>query len=139
MTGAALMVCATFTFLTQITVMQRLQLRPTQFVRIGLLFMLIGAAVISGFETFMVLSVGMAFLGIGMALCMPSIAAGASLAVSTEEQGAAAGLVSSCPAIGFAIGPICAGGLYQYHTALAPLFSTGVLFIVLVVLVINDR
>ena len=57
-----------FTFLTQITVMQRLQLRPTQFVRIGLLFMLIGAAVISGFETFMVLSVGMAFLGIGMAL-----------------------------------------------------------------------
>jgi MFS family permease len=70
---------------------------------------------------------------------MPSIAAGASLAVSTEEQGAAAGLVSSCPAIGFAIGPICAGGLYQYHTALAPLFSTGVLFIVLVVLVINDR
>ena len=139
MTGAALMVCATFTFLTQITVMQRLQLRPTQFVRIGLLSMVIGAAVISGFETFMTLAVGMAFLGIGMALCMPSIAAGASLAVSAEEQGAAAGLVSSCPAIGFAIGPICAGGLYQYHTALAPLFSTGVLFIVLVVLVINDR
>jgi MFS family permease len=85
MTGAALLVCATFTFLTQITVMQRLQLRPTQFVRIGLLSMVIGAAVISGFETFVVLAAGMALLGIGMALCMPSIAAGASLAVSTEE------------------------------------------------------
>lgn len=139
MTGGALMVCAVFTFLTQITVMQRIQLRPTQFVRIGLLSMILGSAVISSFETFMVLAVGMAFLGIGMAMCMPSIAGGASLAVSAEEQGAAAGLVSSCPAIGFAFGPICAGALYQFHSPLAPLFSTTVLFIAWVVLVINDR
>ena len=139
MTGGALMVCAIFTFLTQITVMQRVQLRPTQFVRIGLLSMIVGSAVISSFETFMVLAVGMAFLGIGMALCMPSIAGGASLAVSTEEQGAAAGLVSSCPAIGFAIGPICAGALYQFHSPLAPLFSTSVLFIAWMILVIKDR
>lgn len=139
MTGGALMVCAVFTFLTQVTVMQRVQLRPTQFVRIGLLCMIVGSAVISSFETFMVLAVGMAFLGIGMALCMPSIAGGASLAVSTQEQGAAAGLVSSCPAIGFAVGPICAGALYQFHSPLAPLFSTSVLFIAWVILVVKDR
>lgn len=139
MTGAALMVSAAFTFLIQLTVMQRLQLRPTQFIRIGLLSMLLGAAVVSGFETFTVLAVGMAFLGAGMAFCMPSISAGASLAVTPDEQGGAAGLVSSCPAIGFAIGPICAGALYQMHSPLAPLFSAGVFFIVLVVLVSKDR
>lgn len=139
MTGAALMVSAIFTFLTQVTVMQRLQLRPTQFIRMGLLSMLFGAAVVSGFETFTVLAVGMAFLGTGMALCMPSISAGASLAVEPEEQGAAAGLVSSCPAIGFAIGPICAGGLYQIHSPLAPLFSASVFFVVLLILVFYDR
>ncbi len=139
MTGAALMVSAIFTFTIQVTVMQRLQLRPTQFIRIGLLSMLLGAAVISVFETFTVLAVGMAFLGTGMALCMPSISAGASLAVAPEEQGAAAGLVSSCPAIGFAIGPICAGGLYQIHGPLAPLFSTSVFFAVLLILVFYDR
>jgi MFS family permease len=139
MTGAALMVSATFTFLVQVTVMQRLQLRPTQFIRVGLLSMLFGAAVVSGFETFAVLAVGMAFLGSGLALCMPSISAGASLAVSPEEQGAAAGLVSSCPAIGFAVGPICAGALYQIHSPLAPLFSAAVFFTALIVLVINDR
>lgn len=139
MTGAALMVSAVFTFLVQLTVMQRVQLRPTQFIRIGLLFMLLGAAVVSGFETFTVLAIGMAFLGTGMALCMPSISSGASLAVTPEEQGGAAGLVSSCPAIGFAIGPICAGWLYQVHSPLAPLFSAGVFFIVLVVLVSRDR
>jgi MFS family permease len=139
MTGAAMMVSAVFTFLVQVTVMQRVQLRPTQFIRIGLLLMLIGAAVVSRFETFAVLAVGMAFLGTGLALCVPSISAGASLAVAPEEQGAAAGLVSSCPAIGFALGPISGGALYQIHSPLAPLFSVAVLLVVLVVLIVNDR
>jgi MFS family permease len=139
MTGAALMVSALCTFVMQLTVMQRAQLKPTQFIRIGLLSMIIGAAFVSGFETFMALAIGMAFLGTGLALCMPSISAGASLAVTASEQGAAAGLVSSCPAIGFAVGPIVAGGLYQIHSPLAPLFSVTVFFVVLMVLVISDR
>jgi MFS family permease len=139
MTGAALMVSASFSFLIQVTVMQRVQLRPTQFIRVGLLSMLFGAAVVSGFETFAVLAIGMAFLGAGMAMCMSSISAGASLAVTPEEQGAAAGLVSSCPAIGFVVGPICAGGLYQIHSPLAQLFSATVFFLVLLIVVIKDR
>jgi MFS family permease len=139
MTGAALMVSATFTFLIQVTVMQRLKLRPTQFARLGLLSMLFGAAVIAGFESFAVLAVGMAFLGVGLGLCMPAIAAGASLAVKPEEQGAAAGLVSACPPIGFVSGPIIAGALYQVHPPLAPLFSAAVFFLVLALLVIRDR
>jgi MFS family permease len=139
MTGAALMVSAAFTFLIQVTVMQRVKLKPTQFVRLGLLSLLFGAAVIASFDTFTVLAVGMAFLGAGLGLCMPAISAGASLAVTPEEQGAAAGLISSCPAIGFVAGPICAGALYQIHGPLAPLFSAAIFFIVLVILVINDR
>lgn len=138
-TGAALMVSAVFTFLVQVTVMQRVQLRPTQFVRLGLVSLLFGAAVISAFETFTVLAVGMAFLGAGMALCMPAISAGASLAVEPQEQGGAAGLVSSCPAIGFSVGPVAAGALYQLHGPLAPLFSATVFFVVMIVLVVNDR
>jgi MFS family permease len=139
MTGAALMVSAAFTFLIQVTVMQRINLRPTQFIRLGLLSLLFGAAVISNFDTFAVLAVGMGFLGAGLGLCMPAISAGASLAVCPEEQGAAAGLVSSCPAIGFVAGPICAGALYQIHGPLAPLFSAAVFFVVLIILVLNDR
>jgi MFS family permease len=139
MTGAALMVSAVFTFLIQVTVMQRLTLRPTVFMRLGLVSLLAGAAVISSFDTFAVLAVGMAFLGTGLGLCMPAISAGASLAVTPEEQGGAAGLVSSCPAIGFVAGPIIAGALYQVHGPLAPLFSAAVFFLVLVMLVIKDR
>ena len=139
MTGAALMVSAAFTFLVQVTVMQRIKLKATRFIRLGLISLLFGAAVIAGFETFAVLAVGMAFLGIGLGLCMPAISAGASLAVQPEEQGAAAGLVSACPAIGFVSGPLIAGALYQVHGSLAPLFSAAVFFLVLVMLVLNDR
>jgi MFS family permease len=139
LTGAALLVTATSTLLTQLTVMQRLQLRPTQFIRIGLLSLLIGAGIISGFDSFAVLAAGMAFLGAGTAMCMPSISAGASLAVEPMEQGAAAGLVASCPAIGFSIGPVVAGALYQVNAALVPLFSGSVFFLVLLLVVFRDR
>lgn len=139
MTGAALMVSAAVTFIMQVTVMQRLQLKPTQFLRLGLLSMLFGAAIVASFDSFAVLAIGMGFLGAGLGLCMPAVSAGASLAVSPAEQGAAAGLVSSCPAIGFVAGPICAGALYQLHGPLAPLFSATVFFVALVVLALNDR
>jgi len=139
MTGAALMVSAIFTFTIQVTVMQRLKLESGQFVRLGLLSALFGALFIASFETFPVLAVGMAFLGMGMGLCMPAISAGASLAVSTQEQGAVAGMVSSCPAIGFIVGPITAGFLYQINGPLAAVFSATVFFTVLVSLVLAER
>ncbi len=139
LTGAALMVSAIFTLTTQVTFMQRVNLRPTQFIRLGLLFMLTGAGVISMFETFTVLAIGMAFMGTGMAMTMPAISAGASLAVSPEEQGGAAGLVSSCPPLGFAVGPVAAGVLYQVDPALSPLFSGCVFFLVLIALVVSRR
>ena len=77
--------------------------------RIGLVSLLCGAAFIAGFDQFTTLAVGMAFLGTGLGLCMPAISAGASLAVSTEEQGGAAGLIAACPALGFTVGPVIAG------------------------------
>jgi MFS family permease len=139
MTGAALMVSAMFTFIIQVTVMQRVKLKALQFVRLGLLSMVFGAFFIASFETFIVLAVGMAFLGMGLGLSMPAISSGASLAVTPEEQGGAAGLVSACPAVGFVTGPICAGALYQVNGAYAPLFSAAVFFLILVVVVWKDR
>lgn len=139
MTGAVLMVAAVFTFLVQVTAMQRLKLRPPQFMRLGLLAMLFGAAILAGAQQLPMIAAGMAFLGTGMGLAVPAVSAGASLAVGVEEQGAAAGLITACPAIGFSTGPVCAGFLYQINDALAPLFSAAVFFLVLVFLVVKDR
>ena len=139
MTGAALMIAAVFTFLTQVTVMQRLKLAPTVFIRIGMVSLLIGAMFIVFFDRFAVLAIGMSFLGTGLGMCVPAISAGASLAVTPEEQGAIAGMVSSCPAIGFTIGPVCSAALYQAYGQPAALFSVGVFAAVLLSLVVIER
>ena len=70
---------------------------------------------------------------------MPSISAGASLAVSTDEQGAVAGLVASCPAIGFVAGPMIAGGLYQVQHSYASMFSAAVFALLLLVMLVSRR
>ena len=119
--------------------MQRLKLEPGQFIRLGLLAMLFGATILASADHFPLLAVGMGFLGTGLGLTMPSISAGASLAVSADEQGSVAGLVAACPAIGFVAGPLCAGALYQIHPSLAPLFSASVFFLVLVLLMLRER
>lgn len=139
LTGAALMVSAVFTFTVQMTVMQRLNLRPTQFLRLSMLSLLIGAALIASFDQFALLALGMAFLGTGLGLGMPAAAAGASLAVSAEEQGSVAGLIAACPGMGFVAGPLVAGFLYQLHGPLAALFSACVFFVVLVFLTLRER
>jgi MFS family permease len=139
MTGAALMVSAVFAFMAQWLIVQKLNLEPEQFVLMGLLSLLSATFFVGGFETFGGLSIGMAFMGTGLGLSMPSISAGASLAVSPEEQGAVAGLVSSCPAIGFVVGPVAGGWLYQQNETWASMFSAAVFVLLLLVMLITHK
>ena len=125
-TGAALMVSALFTFVVHVTVMQRLKVPPHVFVRTGLGSMFFGALLIASFQGFGLLALGMALLGMGLGLCMPAITAGASLAVSAEEQGGAAGVISACPAVGFVSGPVIGGLLYPFSTHAPSLFAAGI-------------
>ncbi|MBT7334434.1 MAG: hypothetical protein HN856_08690, partial [Gammaproteobacteria bacterium] len=51
---------------------------------------------------------------------------GCSLAVSAEEQGAVAGVAGSCGPLGFTIGPLIGGFLYQIEPALPYWFTLAV-------------
>ncbi|MEM1114558.1 MAG: MFS transporter [Pseudomonadota bacterium] len=138
-TGVALMIAAAATFLVQVTVMQRVNLKPTQFVRIGLVSLIGAAALLFFAEGYASIAAAMLLLGAGLGVSMPAILSGASLAVAPDEQGAAAGLVTACPALGFSVGPVAAGYLYQVEGTLAPLFSACVFFGVLVMLALKER
>lgn len=127
-TGAAFMISATFAFISQWVLIQRLKLGPEQFILCGLGSLLLAAGFIGSFDSFGYLGVGMAFMGAGMGLAMPSISAAASIAVDPEEQGAVAGLIASTPAIGFVTGPLIGGLLYQYSAMLPSAFS-GLVFV----------
>ena len=65
----------------------------------------------------------MCILGLGMGLAGPGFMAGASVAVSSEEQGAVAGVAGSCPALGFTVGPILGTYLYSIDGALPYAFA----------------
>ena len=55
---------------------------------------------------------------------------GASLAVEAREQGAVAGIIASCGPLGFCVGPIVGGMLYQSKPEL-PYAVAAVIYVVL--------
>ena len=130
-TGAALMVSAFFTLALQLSVSQRYTGPALNLVRMGLVANLVAAGVIALANNLTGLLVGMGFMGAGLGLLGPAMSAGASLAVSRDEQGGAAGLITACPAAGFVIGPVLGGVLYQLSPTYPPLFAGLVTLIVL--------
>jgi MFS family permease len=138
-TGAALMVSALFTFAVQSTVMQRLKLPPHVFIRAGLASLGIGSLLVAVYSGFTLLAIAMAFFGAGVGLCMPAINAGASLAVTAEEQGGAAGVVGACPAVGFVAGPVIGGAIYPLSETGPALFSAAIMFTTIAVLAVTKK
>ena len=130
-TGASLMVSALFTLALQLSIAQRYAGPALNLVRMGLVCNLIAASIVASAQGLTGLIIGMAFMGAGLGLIGPAIAAGASLAVSRDEQGGAAGLITACPAAGFVIGPILGGALYQLNAAYPPIFAGIITFCVL--------
>ncbi len=71
------------------------------------------------------LSIAMMILGFGMGMAGPGFMAGASLAVSPQEQGSVAGVAGSCGPLGFTLGPLLGGALYQINGALPYAVAAG--------------
>jgi MFS family permease len=137
-TGWAMMASAASTLLMQFTVAQRYTGSPIHLVRSGAALLFCGAVLISALESWQAVMGSMALIGAGLGLLMPAVAAGASVAVGPEEQGAVAGLVSACPAAGFVVGPISGGFLYQHSPTAAAWTAATLLLVVFIATLIRD-
>ena len=82
-------------------------------------------------KTQLFLTLGMMVQGFGMGLAGPGFMAGASLAVSQKEQGSVAGVAGSCGPLGFTIGPLLGGAMYQISPSLPYAFAAVVYVILL--------
>lgn len=138
-TGIALMAAALCTFAMQLTISQRYQGPPLILIRWGVGALCIGALTVALATNFPLLVVGMALMGTGLGLAVPAIAAGASLAVTPEEQGAAAGLATAVPAAGFVAGPITCGMLYTVNPTLSALGASLILLGVLIAALLGKK
>lgn len=130
--GIAMMFSAACSLLAQGVIVQRLNIEPFNLLRLAIPLLILAFIILTIVETRWLLTGGMMVLGLGMGLAGPGFMAGASLAVTAEEQGAVAGVAGSCGPLGFTIGPMIGGLLYQNNPVLPYAFAAGmyvVLFI----------
>ena len=124
--GFAMMLTAVCSLISQGVIVQRLNLPPFTLLRLAMPLLILAFIVMAVAESQMLLTGGMMIMGLGMGLAGPGFMAGASLAVSPEEQGAVAGVAGSCGPLGFTIGPLLGGALYQIDSSLPYAFAAGV-------------
>jgi MFS family permease len=130
--GLAMMLSAVCSLIAQGVIVQRLTLAPFTLLRLAMPLLIIAFTVLTVATSQLWLSVAMMILGFGMGLAGPGFMAGASLAVSPEEQGAVAGVAGSCGPLGFTIGPLVGGALYQINPALPYAVAAGMYLVLFV-------
>jgi len=124
--GFAMMLSAASSLVAQGFVVQRLNVAPFTLLRLALPLLILAFTIMALAATQLWLSTAMMILGFGMGIAGPGFMAGASLAVSPQEQGAVAGVAGSCGPLGFTIGPLMGGALYQIDDALPYAVAAGV-------------
>ncbi len=108
----------------------RLRLSPLTLIRLGIPLITLGVINIIFARNFLDFAVSHFLIGWGMGIVGPGYSAAASLQVSSKEQGAVAGLITSCAPIGFSVGPIIGPMLYQFGHQL-PYIFTSIIMVVL--------
>lgn len=129
--GLAMMLSAASSLIAQGFVVQRLNLAPFTLLRLALPVLALAFMLMAALDSQFGLTAAMMIQGFGMGLAGPAFMAGASLAVSAEEQGAVAGVAGSCGPLGFTIGPLLGGTLYQIGAAL-PYAVAAAMYLVLI-------
>ena len=129
--GLAMMLSAGASLFAQGIVVQRLKLAPFDLLRVAIPLLIISFTIMALFQTQLMLTLAMGLQGFAMGIAGPAFMAGASLAVSTEEQGSVAGIASSCGPLGFTVGPIFGGLLYQINPVLPYAFAATVYIILM--------
>ncbi|MFT4939486.1 MAG: MFS family permease [Paraglaciecola sp.] len=121
--GISLMFSAAAALFVQLVVIPHLHVRPFVLLRISMPMMMISFAIMALAQTQSMYMLAMCILGLGMGLAGPGFMAGASVAVSSEEQGAVAGVAGSCGPLGFTVGPLLGTYLYSIDGALPYWFA----------------
>lgn len=129
--GFAMMLSGAGSLFSQAVIVQRLSVPPFTLLRMAIPLLIVAFLIMAVMNTQFMLTVAMVILGLSMGLAGPGFMAGASLAVAPEEQGAVAGVAGSCAPLGFTLGPLLGGLMYQYDPTLPYSFAAGLYVILL--------
>ena len=116
--GIALGFMALTSIVAQLTIVQKIKVPPIKLVQWSTPFFILGTLVAVYAANFNIYVFGMSIIGLGMGLGTPGYTAAASLKADSESQGAAVGLAMIAPGLGFSIGPLLGGFLYESSSSL---------------------
>jgi MFS family permease len=111
--GTTMMASALAALLAQVVLVQRLTLSPATWLLMGLPLLVLALLMIALLDGLAAFIAANAMMGFGMGFAGAGFSAGASLAVTADEQGAVAGISAACSAAGWIVGPLLGPGLYQ--------------------------
>lgn len=132
--GFAMMLSAAGSLFSQAVIVQRITIAPFMLLRLAMPVLIVAFVMMTMLSTQLWLTLAMGVFGIGMGLAGPGFMAGASLAVSPEEQGSVAGVAGSCGPLGFTIGPLVGGALYQLAPGLPYAFAAAMYAVLFVLM-----
>ncbi|NJN53096.1 MAG: MFS transporter, partial [Gammaproteobacteria bacterium] len=126
--GFAMMISAACSLIAQGVIVQRISVPPFVLLRLAMPLLIIAFTMMALLESQLWLSVAMGVLGFGMGMAGPGFMAGASLAVSPEEQGAVAGVAApadrwASPLVRWWV-VCCINGTPRYRTPSPPAFTS---------------
>jgi MFS family permease len=104
-------------------------LRPDALLRVSYLLQAVGLGFMPFAGSFSALAVFCTLFGIGLGLAGPTIHAAASAITPADRQGELFGMLQSSRAVGFLIGPIIGGVLFDWRPAVPYLSAAGVLML----------
>lgn len=125
--GPAYSMGAAATMLAQLVIIPRAHASNRMLMVWGAILFSIGVFLIIPTDQYAVLIAAQFFVGIGNGLCRPGYFAGASLAVSNDEQGDVAGVIMGANAMGFVFSPILGPAMYEYVGHNVPFALAGVI------------
>src|SRR5690606_20462356 len=99
----------------QLVLVQRLSWTPSRLLQVGIPMMAAGCGLLATATGFVQWCAGVVLLGSGLGMTGPGFSAAVSLSVDSHEQGAIAGFLAACPALGYVIGPFAAGVMYEWY------------------------
>ncbi len=113
--GVAMMAGAASTLLAQWGLIRMFSMTPRQLLQWGIVFAALGALMTGFAQSYVGVVSGFAMMSLGFGFARPGFTAGASLAVSHEEQDGIAGAITAVNGCSFIFAP--AIGIMLYHIA----------------------
>jgi MFS family permease len=136
--GLAQAMMAGSTVFGQLVLVQRLSWPPLKLLKVGMPLMALGFVLLASASSLLQLCLGVMLLGLGLGIGGPGFSAAVSLSVDPDEQGAIAGFLAACPALGYVLGPFGAGVLYEWHPR-APFMLVVLLLLVIWLVLFRKR